>query len=280
MMSADYHNSFRNQVTVPDEKIDLLHASLLIAAEVYPSLNIACYESRFDEWATAIRQQLPDDARPGTEVLLAALNRYLFDELGFSGNTDDYYDPRNSYMNEVLDRRRGIPITLSVIYIELGRRLGLRLYGVSFPGHFLVKLRYGGGELVLDPFHGGISLSEDDLTKRLLEVFQSEVDDLSPFLVAANNREILVRMLLNLKGIYHNQGETEKTLDIVNKILILDPSLDSQYRDRGLLLYSLECYHSALEDLRKYLQSQPQADDTEMIRQLIIGLQSEYGRLN
>lgn len=279
-MSVDNHKSFRSQVTVPDEKIDLLHASLLIAAEIYPSLNIACYVSRLDEWATAIRQQFPDDAQPGTEILLAALNRFLFDELGFYGNTDDYYDPRNSYMNEVLDRRRGIPITLSVIYIELGRRLGLRLYGVSFPGHFLVKLRYGGGELVLDPFHGGISLSKNELTERLLEVFESEVNDLSPFLAAANNREILVRMLLNLKGIYHKQGETEKTLDVVNKILILDPSLDSQYRDRGLLLYSLECYHSALEDLRSYLQAQPEADDTEMIRELIIGLQSEYGHLN
>lgn len=279
-MSVDNYKSFRRQVTVPDEKINLLRASLLIAAEIYPALDIACYVSRIDEWATAIRQQLPDDAQPATEVLLAALNRFLFDELGFYGNTDDYYDPRNSYMNEVLDRRRGIPITLSVIYIELGRRLGLRLYGVSFPGHFLVKLRYGGGELVLDPFHGGISLSKNELTERLLEVFEAEVNDLSPFLAAANNREILVRMLLNLKGIYHKQGETEKTLDVVNKILILDPSLDSQYRDRGLLLYSLECYHSALEDLRNYLQAQPEADDSEMIRELIIGLQSEYGHLN
>jgi len=279
-MSVDNYKSFRRQVTVPDEKINLLRASLLIAAEIYPALDIACYVSRIDEWATTIRQQLPDDAQPATEVLLAALNRFLFDELGFYGNTDDYYDPRNSYMNEVLDRRRGIPITLSVIYIELGRRLGLRLYGVSFPGHFLVKLRYGGGELVLDPFHGGISLSKNELTERLLEVFEAEVNDLSPFLAAANNREILVRMLLNLKGIYHKQGETEKTLDVVNKILILDPSLDSQYRDRGLLLYSLECYHSALEDLRNYLQAQPEADDSEMIRELIIGLQSEYGHLN
>ena len=279
-MGVDKHKSFYSQVTVPDEKIDLLNASLLIAAEVYPSLDIAHYVSRLDEWATAIRQRLPDDAQPGTEVLLVALNRFLFDELGFYGNTEDYYDPRNSYINEVLDRRRGIPITLSVIYMELGRRLGLRLYGVSFPGHFLVKLRYGDGELVLDPFHGGISLSKDELTGRLLEVFESEVKDLSPFLAAANNREILVRMLLNLKGIYHNQGESEKALDVVSKILILDPSLDSQYRDRGLLLYSLECYRSALEDLRSYLQAQPEASDAEMIRDLIIVLQSEYGRLN
>jgi regulator of sirC expression with transglutaminase-like and TPR domain len=277
-MSPKYKDSFHVLVNRSDDQIDLFQAALLIAADEYPELNIAQYLTQMDAWADNIRHSLPKNAQP--ETRLQFLNDYLFGNLGFSGNTDDYYDPRNSYLNEVIDRRRGIPITLSVLYLELGRRLGLNLSGVSFPGHFLVKLPYGGGALVLDPFNGGIALNSQDLLARLQSMFEVDVDDLTPFLSSASNKLILVRLLSNLKGIYHHQKKGAKTLEMINKILLLAPQRHMEYRDRGLLLQSLECYNAALQDFRAYLKLNPEAEDREAIRARIIDLQKAHNHLN
>lgn len=277
-MPKDPNETFRTQVTRPEEQLDLLRCTLLIASDEYPDLDIEAYVRRLDEWASQLKRLIPPQA--GHEAIVRRLNHFLFNQLGFTGNTEDFYDPRNSYLNEVLDRRRGIPISLSVVYLELGRRLGLPLQGVSFPGHFLVKFAHQGGEVVLDPFNHGISLSEEDLHRRLQEIFDEDVEQLSPFLVPAGNRDILVRMLSNLKAIYQNQGEGEQALKVVNKILIVNPALTDQYRDRGLLLNSLECYHAALKDLQSYLKAKPEAEDVEPIRKLVIGLQEAHSRIN
>lgn len=277
-MSPKYKDSFHVLVNRSDDQIDLFHAALLIATDEYPELNIGQYLTQMDAWADSVRQSLPENAHP--EIRVQFLNDYLFGNLGFSGNTDDYYDPRNSYLNEVIDRRQGIPITLSVLYLELGRRLGLNLSGVSFPGHFLVKLPHGGGELVLDPFNGGIALNSQDLLARLQTMFEVDVDDLTPFLSTAGNKLILVRLLSNLKGIYHHQNKGAKTLDMINKILLLAPQRHMEYRDRGLLLQSLECYNTALQDFRSYLKLNPEAEDKEAIRARIIDLQRTHYHLN
>jgi regulator of sirC expression with transglutaminase-like and TPR domain len=277
-MSSDTNVAFREQLKRPDGQIDLLRAALLIAADSYPGLNVDDYVARVDDWAEQLRRQIPADA--GIETLLRRLNHFLFGILGFKGNTEDYYDPRNSFLNEVLDRRRGIPITLSVIYMEFAQRLGLAVRGVSFPGHFLVKLPHGGGEIVLDPYHRGVSLGEEELKRRLGEVFDSQIEDLSPFLQAASRRDILVRILSNLKGIYQQQGNAEQALEVVNKILLVNPALTEQYRDRGLLLNALECYHAALKDLQTYLRARPEADDAEVVRKLVFGLQEDHSRIN
>lgn len=277
-MRKDPNEAFRSEVARPDDQLDLLRCTLLIARDEYPNLDIEAYIRRLDEWAAQVKQLIPPDA--GQEAKVRRLNHFLFNHLGFSGNTDDFYDPRNSYLNEVLDRRRGIPISLSVVYLELGRRLELPLQGVSFPGHFLVKFAHQGGEVVLDPFNHGISLSEEDLRRRLQDIFDENVEDLSPFLVSADNKDILVRMLSNLKAIYQNQGEGEQALKVVNKILVINPALTEQYRDRGLLLNSLECYHAALKDLQSYLKAKPEAEDAEPIRKLVIGLQEAHSRIN
>ncbi|MEN8132212.1 MAG: tetratricopeptide repeat protein [Pseudomonadota bacterium] len=272
------NNPFTTLANQPDEQIGLLRAALSIAADTYPGLDADKYMVQIKQWVKDISQQLPEDADIKTR--LNVLNRFLFEQLGFSGNTTDYYDPRNSYINEVLDRRQGIPITLSVIYIELGKRLGLNMSGISFPGHFLVKLPCAEGEVVLDPFNGGISLSEQDLTDRLENLLDVEVDNLGPFLQPASNKDILIRMLSNLKTIYHHRGDAERTLELINKILLLDPQRSDEYRERGLLLTSLECFHSALSDLRRYHDSSPGSDASETVRDLIIRLQHKHHYLH
>jgi regulator of sirC expression with transglutaminase-like and TPR domain len=277
-MSPKYKDSLHVLVNRSDDQIDLFHAALLIATDEYPELNIEQYVTQMNAWADSIKHSLPENAQP--EIRVQFLNDYLFGNLGFSGNTDDYYDPRNSYLNEVIDRRQGIPITLSVLYLELGQRLGLNLSGVSFPGHFLVKLPYEGGALVLDPFNGGIALNSQDLLARLQSMFEVHVDDLTPFLSPASNKLILVRILSNLKGIYHHQNNGAKTLEMINKILLLAPQRHMEYRDRGLLLQSLECYNTALQDFRSYLKLNPDAEDKEAIRAHIIDLQKAHNYLN
>jgi regulator of sirC expression with transglutaminase-like and TPR domain len=214
------------------------------------------------------------------QVRVREFNGFLFDELRFSGNEKDYYDPRNSYMNEVLDRRCGIPITLSVLYMELGHRLGLDLAGVSFPGHFLVKLSYGGGEAVLDPYHRGISLSAEDLTRRLQSLFNTDIDSPDPFLYTASNKHILTRMLINLKEIYKQRGEPEKAISVISKILLVEPGRTSEYRERGLLLHSLQCFRGALKDLENYLNYTPDAEDDDKVREMVVHLQERHAQLH
>src|SRR5690606_36981665 len=183
-----------------DEDVSLAEGVLWIAASEYPDLAVDDDLARLHEMAAKLRGRLRADVATAEKLL--ALNHYLFDELGFSGNNDDYYDPRNSFLNEVLERRLGIPITLGVVYIEIGRRIGLGLHGVSFPGHFLVKCALRDGVVVLDPYSGGVSLGVEELQQRLRAAGSTaDVDDalLSHLLSAASNKEVLARMLRNLK---------------------------------------------------------------------------------
>ncbi|HXD51028.1 MAG TPA: transglutaminase-like domain-containing protein, partial [Burkholderiales bacterium] len=193
---------FRQVVCGPDEAINLGEAALLIAAEEYRDLDIASYLARLDQLAATLKRRLRPDI--GSADTIVALNRFLFEEHGFSGDAADYYDPRNSFLNEVLDRKRGIPITLAVVYIEIGRRIGLPVQGISFPAHFLVKCPLREGTVVLDPYAKGISLSFDDLKQRIKNLRKGVEPSRSVVagaLATASNKDILVRMLRNLKGI-------------------------------------------------------------------------------
>jgi regulator of sirC expression with transglutaminase-like and TPR domain len=277
-MRIDCNHAFRHQVSRPDAELHLMRAALLIAADEYPEFDLPHYIATLDAWGDDIGRRVRPDA--SVAVRLRQLNRFLFDELGFSGNVTDYYDPRNSYMHEVLERRRGIPITLSVLYMDIGRRLGLELVGVSFPGHFLVKLPYGGGQVVIDPYHRGISLTAEDLMRRLQDLFDRDIDSPAPFLSAASNKHILSRMLLNLKSIYQSQGNAEKTIAVITKILAVNPGLAYEYRDRGLLFNRLECFSAALKDLQCYLNCAPEAEDASQIRELVFRLQEQHSRLH
>ena len=270
----------RQIVSGPDEDISLAEAALLIAGHGYPDLNVAAYLSRIEELAYMLRLRIDeDDSIPDR---ISALNQFLFGELGFAANSDDYYDPRNSFLNEVLERRTGIPITLSVIYMELGRKVGLPLQGVSFPGHFLVKCAVPEGAVVLDPYSGGISLGLPDLQKRLREVQGGEVSRaiVAELLVSASNKDIIVRLLRNLKAIYLREHKLDKALPVMNWIIATMPEQTPELRDRGMIYQELECPRAALTDFETYLQLSPGSDDAGDIRGRIIELRKEVARLN
>ena len=269
-----------------EAEIDLARACLLIAADAYPGLDVEGYLGEIERFAARLRGRLaPGEPAEGRVV---ALNRFLFDELGFAGNADHYYDPRNSYLNEVLDRRTGIPITLSVLYLEIGRRIGLALEGVSFPGHFLVRLRLPGAMLVLDPFSGGEAQSETDLRERLRRVIpEGEADGvpvselpLDAFLEAAGKRQILARLLRNLRGIYREADKPQRLLEVLNRMLIVAPEAHGSLRERGLLYQRLECYRAALNDLQAYAAREPDAPDMDDVRAAVLELTARCARLN
>lgn len=264
-----------------EEQLNLAEAAFLIAVDEYPNLDVDGYLHRLDELAQAVRHSLPEET--GLEETVVALNHFLFVEQGFTGNADDYYDPRNSFLNDVLDRKLGIPITLSILYIEVGQRLGLPFEGVSFPGHFLVKCATNEGDVVLDPFWGGMPLSEDDLRDRLEETCgkpQAASAPLAALLSTAGKREILVRMLRNLKGIYLKREDLLKSLAIINRILQVQPDLPEEIRDRGRVYERLECFRPAVADLSRYLVLAPTADDAPDVQHRLVELRQLAANIN
>ena len=277
---------FAHLLACDDDRIDLTRACLLIAEDAYPDLDVESYVREVERLAHRLRGRLSRTA--GAEEKVVALNEYLFGDLGYSGNAGDYYDPRNSYLNEVMDRRTGIPITLSVLYMELGRKIGLPLQGVSFPGHFLVRVRMRGGMLVLDPFSGGEPQAEQDLRDRLKRVIPRDATGgiplrdlpLDQFLEPATKRQILARLLRNLKGIYRQAEKHGRMLEVLNRALVVSPHSTSDLRDRGVVYQQLECYRAALKDLREYAAREPDASDIDDVRAKVIELSSLCARLN
>ena len=277
---------FAGIIAHDDDKIALARACLLIAEDAYPGLDVEGYVGEIERFSKRLRARFPHDAPEEERVV--ALNEFLFDDLGFNGNTGNYYDPRNSYLNEVLDRRTGIPITLSVLYMEIGRRIGLEFEGVSFPGHFLVRLRLRGGMLVLDPFSGGAPQSEDELRERLKRVIPRGATGgvpiadlpLDQFLEPATNRQILARVLRNLKGIYREADKPERLLEVLNRMIIVAPDAAGELRDRGLIYQRLECWRPALKDLADYLEREPDAADVHDVRAKVMELSMRCARLN
>lgn len=273
-MPESLDSRFARLVSGPEGTLDLAEAALLIGADEYPALEVRPYLARIDALAEAVRRRIAGDAQPVETV--RAMNRYLFDEEGFRGNLEDYSDPRNSFLSEVLDRKLGIPITLSVLYIEIGWRLGVPLEGVSFPGHFLVKLPWGSsGAVVLDPFFGGQSLSAADLEERVQRVLgrePPEEEGLMRYLGGASKKEILLRMLRNLRNVYLEREDSERALRTMHRILLLAPDSAEELRARGELYQALECFHAALTDYRRYLSLADAGPDRDEIRERVIEL--------
>ena len=250
-----------------DGELDLALAALLVARQEYPDLDVSGYLGRLDAMAAELREALGGETAP-LQVMLQ-LNRYLFEELGFRGNDDEYYDPRNSFLNEVLDRRTGIPLSLSLVYMEVGRRLGLPVEGISFPGHFLVKVPLEEGEVVLDPYHRGVSLSLEDLELRARHVFDSPrtlLEALPTLLEAAPKRDILRRMVSNLKAIYAQGPDHPRLLAVIDLLIALSPEDASLYRERARCYEGVGHVRGALEDYRRALALDPEAADAPEIR--------------
>ncbi len=280
-MSVDPLKRFRDAVAPERVRFNLAEAALLCAQDAYPDLDVRSTLTDIDRLGTTLAQRLPTDF-PATHRLLA-LNNYLFRELGFAGNQNEYYDPRNSFLNDVLKRKTGIPITLSILYLEIGQQLGLKLKGVSFPGHFLVKLRVNGGELVLDPFAGGKLLSEEDLRQRLAQ-FAGEAAaktlPLEDFLEPATPRQILARLLRNLKGIYLEAGDLDRALRVMHRLVILLPDAPEERRDRGRVYARLECPRAAVDDLGHYAAARPSAEDAAQVAADLAAVTIQTARLN
>jgi regulator of sirC expression with transglutaminase-like and TPR domain len=269
-----------------DLHIDLARACLMIAQDAYPGLDVERYMGEIESLALRLRARLK--GLGGVEERVIGLNEFLYGELGYWGNADDYYDPRNSYLNDVLDRRTGIPITLSVLYMELGRRVGLTVDGVSFPGHFLVRVQLRGGVIVLDPFAGGAPQSEAELRARLKRVIPEGVADdvpvaelpLDQFLEPATKRQILMRLLRNLKAIYRDTDKPERQLEVLNRMLAVTPEAAAELRDRGQVYQRLECWQPALKDFTQYLEREPDASDVDEVRVRMMELRALCARMS
>lgn len=247
-----------------DSGLALLEAAISIAQDEYPELDVQAVLSEIDALAAKLKARLPADAAPVQRLRL--LNRYFYRELGFAGNVNDYYDRRNSYLNDVLRQRRGIPLTLALLYIELAGQVGLTARGVSFPGHFLVKLRMPQGEVVLDPFNGR-SLSREELDERLAPYRRRQglvgefEAPLGLFLQAAQPRDVLARMLRNLKEIHRSGRDGERWLAVQERLVILLPQNWDERRDRALAAVEAGRVDAAIADLEAYLAARPDADD-------------------
>jgi regulator of sirC expression with transglutaminase-like and TPR domain len=270
--------AFAHLVKQPEAAIDLAEATLLIAKEEYPDLDVTAYLARFEDMGAEVRRLVGPGEDP--HRLIAGLNEHLFQRLGFRGNTDDYYDPKNSFVNEVLDRRLGIPITLSAVYMEVGRRIGLQVHGVGMPGHFLVKYVGPSEEIVIDPFTAGRIVSPPDCQMILDRIFDGKRRFEPEMLSIVGTRQILSRMLTNLKAIYFNDEEYGKALSIVERLLILHPQDACEIRDRGLLSCQLRRYADAIADLERYLRLAPNANDSETIREHLRALRQRAAALN
>jgi regulator of sirC expression with transglutaminase-like and TPR domain len=269
-----------NIISGADTEINLPEAALLVASHRYPDLDVQHYLGELDTLGETLRRRIDPSASEPERII--ALNQFLFDDLGFAPNADDYYDPRNSLLNEVLDRRVGIPITLSLVYMEVGKRIGLPLQGVCFPGHFLVKCKVSDGLAILDPYSGGISLGIVDLQRRLREVRGGEVSRaiIAGLLVGSSNKEILLRVLRNLKAIYLRSHQLEHALAIMEWIVRAVPDQAVEVRDRGLVYQELDCFRAAIADFDVYLELDPGCTDADDIRQRLIQLQQAAARLN
>jgi len=240
-----------------DVGLPLLEAAVSIAQDEHPQLDTQAVLADVDALAHRLRRRIPADAVAVQR--LRWLNRYFFQELGFAGNANDYYDPGNSYLHRVLETRRGIPITLALLFVELATQIGLSAHGVSFPGHFLVKLRMSQGEIVIDPFTGQ-SLSRDALEEMLLPYTRGSAGGsrfqapLGLFLQAAPAREVLARMLRNLKEIHRSAENWPCLLAVTQRLVVLLPGAWAERRDRGLAYAALGCDDAAAADLAAYLE--------------------------
>jgi regulator of sirC expression with transglutaminase-like and TPR domain len=277
-LTRDPYKDFRQAVDRGEAKIDLGRAALTMAAADYPDLDIDGYLARIDQLAADAQARLGSEA--DVYRTIAVLNNVLFREHGFRGNRENYFDPRNSFLNEVLDRRTGIPISLSVLYMEVAQKIALPLQGVGFPGHFLVKYTGVNEEIVIDPFNQGEIQSRKNLQTMLNRLYGGKVNFDPDFLAAVTNKQILRRMLNNLELIYLRQNELTKGLSIVERLLVLDPGSAEDIRDRGIIYLRLECFKQALEDLQRYLTLAPQAEDAAAIHEQITALTRQVAQIH
>jgi regulator of sirC expression with transglutaminase-like and TPR domain len=268
---------FAEIVSRDDEQINLAEAMLLIAAEEYPRLDVDLYLGRLDFFADLARKQAAD-SRVAIDTI-TTLNATLFEGLGFRGNRENYYDPRNSYLNEVIDRRTGIPITMTVVYIEVAKRIGFSVKGVGLPFHFIAKHETEDGDVFIDPFNAGVLLGSLGCDSLITQMSGGRLELRPEHLEAVTKKQILTRMLSNLLGVY-SASDHRRALAAIEHILLINPDSMPHVRDRGLLLAQVGDRTGAIAQLERYVETALDAPDADAIREQIKSLFQSQARLN
>ncbi len=264
---------------VSEERTDLARAALVIARTEYPDLDPEPYIARVYELAARVRERVssPGDAHD----TIAALNSVLFDEEGFRGNREEYYDPRNSFLNDVLDRKLGIPITLALLYMEVAAHAGLLLFGVGMPGHFLLKhYDVEGRELLVDAFNRGRIVTPTECQRRLDEIYAGQISLQPEHLMAVSRRQMLTRILNNLKTIYLSGRNFRKALPIVDLVLAIYPRSPEDVKQRAFLRYGVGNLRGAVSDLETFLKMSPDASDADEMRQTALSIRRTLAMMN
>ncbi|MEM9215699.1 MAG: tetratricopeptide repeat protein [Cyanobacteria bacterium P01_F01_bin.150] len=265
---------FEQAVKFSNPTVDMVRAALYLAQEEYPDLDVENYVNTLDQIANDVKPQLPSEPYPLR--IIKCINHHLYNTVGFAGNKVDYYDPDNSYLNRVLDRKTGIPITLSLIYLEVARRLDFPMVGINMPGHFLIRPDIDDMDLFVDPFNNGDVLFRQDCQDRLIQLYGDDMELRPEFFEAVSSRLLLARILRNLKGIYLQKDDWERALAAVDRILLLLPDDLMEQRDRGLICYQLGDWIEARHDLDHYLDCCPDAEDSVMICKILDQINRQF----
>ncbi|MGW8264887.1 MAG: SirB1 family protein [Longimicrobiales bacterium] len=273
--SGSVRERFASEVLKTEDDVNLALAALLVAQEEYPQLPVDRYLVRLDLLAEETRDRLDGETAP--LLVLQELLETLYQRHNFRGNREAYYDPRNSFLNDVLDRGLGIPLTLGIVLLEVGWRLGLPLEGVNFPGHFLVRFHGDAVDLLLDPYDGGALRFQDQAQELLDRVYGGMIRVHDSFLKTARRREMVVRLLTNLKSLYVNVQDHARALAAVERILLLRPIAPGEIRDRGVILARMGRRSEALEQLEAYLNVAPEANDSQRVRGMVEELRNGDG---
>lgn len=274
MNSINDLQEFSDIVALPDENIDLARTALLIARVEYPELDVDKQLGLLDSLAAVASRRIGSETDPMCSV--NRLSEYLFDEVGFLGNEENYYDPRNSFLNEVLSRRLGIPISLSLVCIEAGRRAGVPLVAIGMPGHLLIRHR-DLSDWFVDPYSGGVLVSKEECAQRLIDISENRLRWNSRYIAPISNREFIARMLRNLKGIYLDQKDYPRALNMLDRLVVMQPEAEQELRDRGVVHYRLEQYEDALDDFESYLDVSAPAQDTKSVQRLVGQIRQALG---
>ena len=272
----EFRQEFARLIARPEEDLDLGRAALLVAGEEYPALDVEEHIRVLDGFAGAVRERAPEDM-PAVDRALQ-VGRYLFGELGFRGNSSDYYNPDNSYFNRVLDTRTGIPITLSLLFLEVARRIGIRCRGVGMPGHFLVGLE--GEDVYFDPFNGGQALTPDDCRRLAEGLFGDRLTWSDAYLTPCTKYEFLFRMLNNLKVVYERTDAPGKAAGVVQRMIMVNPGASSLRLDLAALQYQMQQYRAAIASLEAYLREAQDAPDAAQVKSWIESIRITLNRLN
>ena len=270
----DYFTS----LVAEDENLPLTEAAIAVAQHDYPDLDVQGVLDQIDQWGNRLKQRITSDTPPIQRLQL--LKHFFYNELGFGPNPNDFYAPENSYLHQIIESRRGIPISLAILMMELGQQIGLNIRGVSFPNHFMMRISLQQGEIIMDPLNGD-SLSKNQLQEMLdpyldAKGYRGELSlPLNIFLRASSSREILSRFMRNLKMIYSEDERWERLLGIQERLVILLPDSTEEIRDRGLIFAQLEYVRPAIADLHRYLSEMPGAEDAADIREHIATLESQ-----